>query len=147
MRRVLGIMGLVAASACDIVPNPTLAQLLDGGPHGASATVQRDIAYGADTGCFLTDEMCGGSQELDVHRSAVGDARRPVVVWIRIMPPAGNASWTSATFVTVGVAVPSAGFQPKSCWMACHVVSGLMSSVSWLPPGRTVMPGYSLEVR
>jgi acetyl esterase/lipase len=66
-----------------LIANPAASDLVQARGVGG-VTVERDVLYGTDRGCFIiTDLLCGGSQELDVHRSpVVPSGPRPVLVWV-----------------------------------------------------------------
>jgi acetyl esterase/lipase len=80
----LAVVAIVATAACEVVPDPGVADLLPAGTYGVGATVERDVAYGPVTGCPTGDDVrCGGSQEVDIHRSPhPGPGPRPVIVWL-----------------------------------------------------------------
>lgn len=77
--RSLVVLVVLLAAACD-VPDPGTAQLvsLDWG-SGIQPNV-RDVPYGTELGCPAgSDEICGGSQELDIYRARAGGNKGTLV--------------------------------------------------------------------
>ena len=81
VRRVLGLVVLLGllVPACD-APDPEVHQLVAwtwGSPVRPSFS---DVAYGPERGCPSgSDELCGGSQELDIYRVRAGGNRGTLV--------------------------------------------------------------------
>ena len=81
VRRVLGLAVLLGllVSACD-APDPEVHQLVALGWGSAVGPSVRDVAYGPELGCRAgSDEVCGGSQELDIYRVRAGGNRGTLV--------------------------------------------------------------------
>jgi acetyl esterase/lipase len=88
MRRRLAALLLctIPLTGC-LVPNPAPG---DVAPTPVVSPDLQDVAYGPAQGCaaWRSDEMCGGSNLLDVYHST-GGAPRGTIVWVH-----GGAFWT-----------------------------------------------------
>ena len=75
----VGVLLALLASACD-APDPELRQLVPWTWGSPIEPTFKDIAYGPERGCPSgSDELCGGSQELDIYRVRAGGNRGTLV--------------------------------------------------------------------
>jgi acetyl esterase/lipase len=121
------VSGAVFLTSC-LVGNPlvgNLARVPDATPS------LKDVAYGSDRGCTaeISDELCGGSQLLDIY-PAVSGAGRGTIVWIHggglLFGDKSERHSTGPIFE-----------QLRRGWSVVSVNYRLIRPRDWVPPSTT----------